>query len=156
MDITRSKYAVLMLLMSLITMMSCESNDPFVQGKTNDELLQDYFTANNITPEKTASGMYYVIDVPGSEEKPISTSSVTVFYKGYFLDGEEFDSTGDSPISFSLQAVIAGWTEGIQLYGRGGSGTLFIPSQLAYGRAGRGSIPPDTPLIFDVEIVDFQ
>ncbi len=124
-------------------------------GGTSEEQLQAYFTENNISPEQTASGLYYVIDNPGGSEKPTPTSTVTVIYRGYFLDGGDFDSSNNAPITFSLRRVIRGWQEGIPLFGRGGSGTLYIPFELAYGSVGQGDIPGNTAIAFDIEVLDF-
>lgn len=150
---TRYTYALLSLLVAAaLTMSSCGGDEG--PGGSSEDQLQAFFTANNITPEKTGSGLYYVIDQPGSAEKPTPTSTVTVFYKGYFLDGEQFDGS-DNPVTFSLRNVIRGWQEGIPLFGRGGSGSLYIPYELAYGSNGQGSIPGNTAIAFDIEIVDF-
>ncbi|MCL4116374.1 UNVERIFIED_CONTAM: hypothetical protein GTU68_026975 [Idotea baltica] len=118
----------------------------------------EFFEKNNITPQQTASGLYYVIDEPGSAEKPTSTSTVVVHYKGYFLDGGQFDSSYDrgEPSAFGLNQVIQGWTEGIPLFGRGGKGSLYMTSTLGYGGRGNSSIDGFTPLAFDIELIDFQ
>jgi len=143
---------LLFAVLSLSVLSSCGEDVP------EDDLLQEYFTENNITPQRTSSGLYYVIDVPGSTQKPTATSTVTVNYRGYYLNGEEFDSSYSrgEPSSFPLNGVIQGWTEGMQLFGRGGSGSLYMPSSLGYGGRGRGDIPGFTPLAFDIEVLDFQ
>jgi FKBP-type peptidyl-prolyl cis-trans isomerase FkpA len=108
---------------------------------------------------KTDDGVYYVIEEAGSEEKPNITSNVTVHYTGKLLDGTKFDSSVDrgTPATFSLQGVVPGWTFGIPKFGKGGKGTLLIPSYLAYGERGSGEqIPPNSCLVFDVEVIDFQ
>ena len=136
---------------------SCGDDGPDL---SSDELIQQYLTANNITAEKTASGLYYVIDEPGTSEMPTRSSTVTVHYHGYLLNGDVFDSSVDrgEPLEISLRSVIAGWTEGIPLFGKGGKGALYIPSQLGYGSQGTssGSIPPNTPIAFDIELIDFK
>lgn len=103
---------------------------------------------------KTPSGLNYIIHNPGTAPFPTESSDVTVNYKGYFLNGEVFDS-GEG-ITFPLNGVIRGWIEGIQLIGTGGSITLLIPSNLAYGPSGRGSIPGNTNLAFDVDLISVQ
>ena len=100
----------------------------------------------------TVDGMYYVIDEPGSSEKPTSTSNVTVNYKGYYTDDVEFDSGNN--ISFNLQGVIEGWTIGIPKFGEGGSGHLLIPPYLAYGEE-NSRTRDRSVLIFDIELVGF-
>ncbi|MEL6123091.1 MAG: FKBP-type peptidyl-prolyl cis-trans isomerase [Bacteroidota bacterium] len=146
------KIRVFLLLIAAIAVTSCDSNDP-VSNLTNEEQILEYLQDNNITASKTDSGLYYVIDEPGSADRPSATSVVRVTYRGYMLNGDQFDG---GTIDISLQQVIAGWTEGIQLFGRGGSGALYIPSDLAYGSRGAGSIPPFTPIAFDIELLDFQ
>jgi len=148
------KYILWSLLTVSLLLSSCGGEDDENSGLSSEELLQQYFTDNNINPQQTDSGLYYVIDNPGSQDRPTRSSRVTVNYRGYFLNGDEFDS--GMPATFSLREVIAGWTEGIPLFGRGGGGSLFIPSNLAYGSRGRGNIPGNTPLIFDIELIDFQ
>ena len=122
---------------------------------TNEELIEEFLTVNNITAERTSSGLYYVITDPGVDPKPGSNSNVTVHYHGYLLTGEVFDSSINrgEPITIGLNQVIAGWREGIPLFGTGGTGTLYIPASLAYGSRGSGGIPPNTPIAFDVELI---
>ena len=103
----------------------------------------------------TSTGLQYIIEDKGTGLVPKKEDTVEVRYKGQLLDGNVFDETpGDETVSFPLDAVIAGWTEGIQLIGEGGKIRLFIPPQLGYGEAGAGSlIGPNSTLIFDVELV---
>ena len=120
-----------------------------------DQILQDYFAKNNITPQKTASGLYYVISEQGMAIQ--NGERVTVNYEGKLLSGKIFDSSfGKQPFSFSIGGgVIDGWNEGIPLIGRGGKGTLYIPSHLGYGARGAGAdIPPYAILIFRVEVLN--
>ncbi len=135
------------------------------QNEIDDQLLQDYFKKNKIQAKKTASGLYYKIDKQGTGDNPKEGQAVYVNYTGMTLDGKKFDSNVDSafhhvqPFSFPLgqHHVIAGWDEGIALIKKGGKGTLYIPSSLAYGHRGAGgSIPPDAVLIFEVEVTDIK
>jgi len=101
--------------------------------------------------------MYYVILEAGIGDKPVNNNEVKVHYKGYFTDKEVFDtSQGGDPIEGFLSNFIAGWQQGIPLFAKNGRGILLVPSRLAYGRSGRGNIPGNTPLIFDIELVDFK
>ena len=147
------------LLLFTITISSCsKSSDEILSeiAAENEQTILDYLSDNNLTAEKTASGLHYIIDVQGGAERPTLSSTVEVIYRGYFVDGVEFDATpqGDSSV-FPLANVIAGWQEGIQLFGKGGSGVLLIPSALGYGTTGQGSIAPNEVLIFDINLIDF-
>jgi FKBP-type peptidyl-prolyl cis-trans isomerase len=110
--------------------------------------------------QKTASGLRYQILEPGSDVKPSATSTVEVHYTGRLLDGTVFDSSVErgQPVTLSLNRVIPGWTEGLQLVGVGGRIRLHIPSDLAYGDDQRpGSpIPPASALVFDVELIRIE
>ena len=119
-------------------------------------LFEEYLAANNLTAQTTASGLQYVVEEPGSGGNPTAGSLVQVNYKGYFLDGEVFDQTNGTPLTISLGSVIPGWTEGIPLFQKGGKGVLLIPSNLAYGANGSGSIRANTPILFDIELIDFN
>jgi FKBP-type peptidyl-prolyl cis-trans isomerase len=131
----------------------------------DDKILADYFSKNGITPQKTASGLYYVITNPGAGANPTPGMNVKVMYTGKLIDGKVFDSNIDpqfqhtEPLEFPLGkgAVIPGWDEGISLLNKGAKATLFVPSTLAYGAEGRQpTIPANAILIFDVELVDFK
>ncbi len=104
----------------------------------------------------TASGLKYIVLQQGTGNKPVATSNVKVHYTGMFLDGKVFDSSvqrGET-IDFGLNQVIKGWTEGVQLMNEGSKYKFYIPSQLAYGERGAGGvIPPNTDLIFEVELI---
>lgn len=100
----------------------------------------------------TPSGLQYEVLQEGQGQSPVATDSVTVNYRGSLISGAEFDS-GEG-ISFGLNQVIPGWTEGLQLMKEGSKYRFYIPSDLAYGENGAGSvIPPDAALIFDVELL---
>ncbi len=119
----------------------------------SDDILSTYIADKNLSATKTASGLYYTVDLPGNDTMPTAMSTIVVKYKGYWADGSVFDEP-DQAVSFGLSQVIEGWTEGMQFYGEGGKGTLLIPSNLAYSAAGNQSVPPHTPLLFDIEIID--
>ena len=104
----------------------------------------------------TPSGLQYEIIVEGDGRKPPSYGVVRVHYEGTLIDGFVFDSSYYyEPVEFSLNRVIPGWTEGIQLMNVGSTFKFYIPSELAYGEYGSPpQIPPYSPLIFTVELLD--
>ena len=104
----------------------------------------------------TASGLQYEVLKQGSGAKPAATDTVKVHYEGKLLDGSVFDSSiqRGEPVSFPLNRVIAGWTEGVQLMPVGSKFKFTIPAALAYGDQGAGPIPPHSVLQFDVELLE--
>ena len=110
--------------------------------------------------KKTKNGLYYSILEPGIGNSPLKGDKVSVHYKGSLTDGTVFDSSyqRNEPITFSLGVgqVIAGWDEGIMLLNKGSKAKFVIPSNLAYGSQGAGGIiPPNSTLIFEVELIEF-
>ena len=101
--------------------------------------------------DTTASGLQYTIEAIGAEEKIQPQDTVLVNYKGSLINGEVFDQ-GDS-VSFAVNQVIKGWTEGLSLLGEGGKAKLYIPAELGYGSSAAGKIGPNSTLIFDVEVI---
>lgn len=128
------------------------------QGKVNAE-KGSQFLADNAKKSgvvTTASGLQYQIIKQGTGKRPTATSKVTVHYEGKLIDGTVFDSSIDrgEPITFPLNQVITGWTEGLQLMQEGAKYRLFIPSKLGYGETGSGNtIGPNSVLIFEVELL---
>jgi FKBP-type peptidyl-prolyl cis-trans isomerase len=119
----------------------------------NEKEITDYIAKYNLTATKTKSGLYYVINNPGTGTQPTASSKVTVAYKGYFTDGSVFDRGSDTGITFGLNAVIQGWTEGITYFKTGGDGILLIPSNLGYGPYYSKGIPGGSVLVFDVKLI---
>lgn len=105
----------------------------------------------------SASGLQYEIIKEGIGDSPKATDKVKVHYEGKLINGEVFDSSikRGEPVTFPLNGVIAGWTEGLQMMKVGGKSKLYIPSELAYGEQGRpGAILPNSVLIFDIELLE--
>ncbi|MGD8854412.1 MAG: FKBP-type peptidyl-prolyl cis-trans isomerase [Gammaproteobacteria bacterium] len=116
------------------------------------------FLAENADKEgvkTTASGLQYKVIEAGSGESPKASDSVTVHYRGTLIDGTEFDSSysRNKPATFRVDRVIPGWTEALKMMKPGAKWQLFIPPGLAYGERGPGPIPPNSTLIFDVELI---
>jgi FKBP-type peptidyl-prolyl cis-trans isomerase FkpA len=116
------------------------------------------FLAENAKKEgvkTTASGLQYLVLKDGTGQTPTAQNSVTVNYRGTLISGKEFDSS--KGITFPLNRVIPGWTEGLQLMKEGAEYRLFIPSELAYGERGAGgTIGPNETLVFDVELLEVK
>lgn len=108
--------------------------------------------------QKTESGLAFKIVKEGTGAMPKATDTVKVHYHGTLVDGTVFDSSVDrgQPISFPLNRVIKGWTEGLQKVKQGGKIKLVIPSDLAYGDGGNRKIPGGSTLIFDVELIEIN
>jgi FKBP-type peptidyl-prolyl cis-trans isomerase FkpA len=127
------------------------------QNGIDDKLIQDFIATNSLKAEKTASGIYYVIEKSGNGKHATAADKVKVHYKGTLLDGTKFDSSYDKgePIEFPLSGVIRGWTEGIPVFEEGGKGKLIIPSSLAYGQNPQPGSPiqPNSVLVFDIELI---
>ena len=106
----------------------------------------------------TESGLQYEIIVAGEGAMPTLSDTVTTHYHGTFIDGEVFDSSVDrgQPASFPVNGVISGWTEALQIMPLGSKWRLFVPAGLAYGSQDRGSIPPNSALVFEVELLEIN
>ena len=114
--------------------------------------------ADKASVSVTDSGLQIEMLTEGSGKKPSATDVVVVHYEGRLLDGTVFDSSiaRGEPAEFALNQVIPGWTEGLQLIKAGGKARLTIPSELAYGPGGVRSIPPNSVLVFEVELIEVK
>lgn len=103
-----------------------------------------------------ASGLQYEVINSGAGAQPTRESTVRTHYHGTLIDGSVFDSSYQrgEPAEFPVGGVIAGWTEALQLMNAGSKWRLYVPSELAYGAQGVGSIPPHSALVFDVELLE--
>jgi FKBP-type peptidyl-prolyl cis-trans isomerase FkpA len=127
------------------------------QPEVDDQNIQNYLVANNLTAKKDISGLYYIMTVEGTGASPSITSTVEVKYKGSLLNGTIFDQTAvDKTFSYALSGLVIGWQIGIPLMKKGGKATFIIPSSLGYGSANLGLIPPNSVLRFDIELIDFK
>lgn len=148
------KYALF--IAALVGLFGCNKDDDSdfqQQYDTDIQLIENYLAENNLTAEKTSTGLYYIITNEGSGSNPNINNVVTVQYSGYLLDGTKFDS-GTS--SFPLSNVIEGWQQGIPKFKTKGRGKLLIPSYLGYGTGGTSNIPGNSVLIFDIYLISFQ
>ena len=114
--------------------------------------------SNNKSVYTTPSGLKYRKIKDGNGKKPKATDRVKVHYTGTLIDGTKFDSSVDrgEPLTFPLNQVIPGWTEGLQLMDEGSKYMLYIPYNLGYGEQPAGAIPPGSTLIFEVELLEIN
>jgi FKBP-type peptidyl-prolyl cis-trans isomerase len=132
------------------TLMEKRSSEAMQKGI--DFLVENGKKAGVIT---TSSGLQYEVIKEGTGAKPAASDIVKVHYEGKLIDGATFDSSlSGAPIEFPLDQVIPGWTEGVQLMSVGSKYKFYIPPELGYGVSGAGPIPPNSVLIFEVELLD--
>lgn len=128
--------------------------------KSETSQIQKYMKDKNLKGRMLPDGLYYVEKVAGTGPAAANGKTVSVHYTGTLLNGTKFDSSRDrgKPFEFKLGEgqVIKGWDEGIALMKKGGKAILVVPSELAYGSRDKGNIPPNSVLVFDVELVDVK
>lgn len=153
----RVRYFLPFITILSFSLFSCDKEKTVITASQQLEIdkgkLRDYLRANNIVADSTPEGLYYIIDdkVDSITTKPTLSSSIRINYKGYLLNGKVFDSNNDA--TFILSKLIPGWQVGLVHFNEGEKGRLFIPSGLAYGTTGSGSIPPNSPLIFEITLL---
>ena len=158
----------ILLVTLLIAFAGCKK-DSNVQNAIDNKLILAYIQANNLTTQTTGDGLYYVVTAPGDATRPLLTSIAYVKYRGYIMNGtvkgNQFDSSyelSEQPAQFTMSGLIKGFSEGLMQFGKGGKGTLIIPSTLGYGSTAQGVegqlnyIPANSVLIFDIELTTFQ
>ena len=148
-------------LLGLLVFMGCNLEDDFNPQDQFEEdiaLIEMYLADNSISATTHSTGLVYTIEDEGNGENPSIDNYIFVKYKGYFLDGTVFDQTpeGDTSV-FKLNELIAAWQIGVPLLGKGGKGTFYCPSALAFGNvgSGTGSVPANTVTVFEIELIDF-
>ena len=129
----------------------CELKAPESEVKA----LEAYLLSKNITATKHCSGLYYEILNPGADISPAVCSAISVTYKGTLIDGTVFDQSA-TPTTFSLITLIEGWKKGLLQLKKGGKIRLYVPPSLGYGSATTGSIPGNSILIFDIDLLDLR
>jgi FKBP-type peptidyl-prolyl cis-trans isomerase FklB len=129
-------------------------------AKKNQEAGEQFLAENAKRDgvKTTESGLQYEILEEGDGNKPTAEDRVRVHYTGELISGEVFDSSRErgEPVTFGLNQVIPGWTEGLQLMSEGSRAKLYIPSELAYGPGGNQRIGPNETLVFDVELLEIN
>jgi len=143
------------LLVAFILLFSCSTKNN--QPEIDDQLIKNYLVSKQLTATKDASGIYYITTAVGTGAAPSAVSTVEVKYKGYLINGTVFDQTAtDKTFTYALSGLIKGWQIGIPLMKVGGKATFYIPSGLGYGSGGIGSIPPNSVLIFEIELISVK
>lgn len=124
--------------------------------KKGEEFLEKNKANANV--KTTPSGLQYIVEKEGTGKQPAETDEVKVHYTGTLVDGTKFDSSVDrgQPAEFPVNGVIKGWTEALKMMKEGSKYKLTIPSELAYGPMGRPGIPPNSVLLFDVELLEIK
>jgi FKBP-type peptidyl-prolyl cis-trans isomerase FkpA len=158
------------ILFIVVTVISCTKDNP---AETNTiytpereatmmKVWLDSVTARKLNIDTTTTGILYIPYKLGTGAKVKAGDAVTVKYTGRFLDGTIFDTSayqneaGTMPYVHKVNRMIIGWEEGIEVLNKGASAVFLIPSAKAYGSKGSSSIPPYTPLIFSIEVVDIK
>lgn len=144
------------------------------QSEVEEKLIKEFIVNNNYEAESTDEGVYYVTLIEGNGKYPIAGNEVSVNYTVRRLDGFLVDTSSEelarandlyserrtyAPYTFTLGAegTIQGWNIGIPKFSKGGGGRLLVPSEFGYGPRGSGpEVPPNTVLVFDIELVDFK
>jgi FKBP-type peptidyl-prolyl cis-trans isomerase len=155
-------FALLVSTSGLLTT-ACGNDDPIPVTPAKDysaideAIIKKYVDDNKITnAQRQSSGLYYVpVTTNPTGVQATVNKTVSVLYTGMFMDGRVFDK-GTYTFVLGKRKVIEGWDEGIALMRKGEKGILLIPSALAYGPNGQGSIPPNTVLRFEVELADVK
>jgi len=155
------KYVVLVIIIVLVVMYINKSANNKKAAFENIAISKDFLTKNKAVEGviETASGLQYqVLEKGEGTVHPTSKTKVKVHYHGSLVDGRVFDSSVDrgEPISFGLNKVIPGWTEGVQLMVVGDKFKFFIPASLGYGNSSSGIITPGSLLIFEVTLLEIQ
>ncbi len=127
------------------------------ENETKGKAYRDAF-AKEKGAKTSSTGLVYKVEKEGTGDAPKDSDTVVVNYKGTLTDGKEFDNsyTRGEPLSFRLDGVIPGWTEGLKNIKKGGKIKLVIPPDLAYGKTGVPGIPANSTLVFDVELLDIK
>lgn len=155
------KYVVLVVVIGLVIFYMIRNSTNKKLALENNTIATDFLAtnkANNDVLETTSGLQYQILQKGEGKSHPSANSTVEVHYHGLLIDGTVFDSSveRDQSISFPLNQVIRGWTEGVQLMVVGDKFKFFIPPELGYGDGSTGKIPPGSLLIFEVELLAIQ
>lgn len=140
----------------LLALSSCKTYSE--EDKTSfDQKIKKYVANSGRKYEKSESGLYYAIEVPGTGDLIKYTDEVTFTYTGRLLSGQVFDQQfSRKPVTFRVSELIQGWQEAMLYLKKGGKAHLVVPPQLGYGNYELDHIPPNSVLLFDIEITDVR
>ena len=139
------------LMASVLVFLACKKD----QFEKDEALIKQYISDNKLDASRTSEGLYYVISDSGTGIKPTLANSVKINYSGYLTNGKVFDSSPEgNPPTFALTNLIVGWQIGLPLLKEGGRIKLLVPSALGYGSKAVGTIPANSVLVFDIELLD--
>lgn len=150
------------ILIALTLVFGCKKIDTSNNSSVQETLLirqwVDVSKKSGYVVDSTSTGMYYVIEKVGTGAVAQAGNSVTIAYTGRFLDGTTFDASSSYTYVHkgAYSRMIPGWEDAIEKLSKGGKGVFLIPSSQAYGSNGYMVVPPYTPLLFGIEIIDIQ
>lgn len=147
------RYLYPLLILTFI-LTACKKDETTEQADQDDAAINEYLVENGLTATQHSSGLYYDITKEGSGGHPNLSHTVVVDYKGSLLNGTVFDQSTNA-VELQLNALITGFQISVSLLKPGGEGTFYIPSQMAYGDQQVGDIPPNSILIFEIELVEY-
>jgi len=133
------------------------SSDPVTQHQKDENAIIEYIAEHGLSAKRSSSGLYYAIDTLGQGPLIRRGDQVRAHYKGYFLNGKEFDSSysRNKPLWFTVGQMAAGWDEGMTYLNAGSRATLLLPSYLGYGEQGfPGYVEPNTVILFDIAVLE--
>jgi FKBP-type peptidyl-prolyl cis-trans isomerase FkpA len=138
-----------------LVLFSCKKESIDEQYVEDIRLIESYITVKGLqNVQKTDDGLHYIIFNPGTGDKPSGSSKIKINYVGRLMNDHVFDSNFDT--TFELSGLIQGWQIGIPLISEGGSIKLIIPSKFGYGTRSTGTIPPNSVLIFDIDLLEID
>lgn len=144
----------------VILFVSCDSDEDPIISKDytviNEQEIESYIAANDISAGRTDSGLYYYVEEEGEGTEITASSDVTIRFKSYFTDGSILDEVDGYGYPFNVQQQIIGLREGLQMFREGGSGMLIVPSHLAFGSDDYREVPGGSVLIFEIEVIDID
>lgn len=157
----------ILVLFTAVIVSGCGKDDPYADYTPEREaaLIKDWLetmVTNKKDIDTTSTGIYYIVEKEGTGATVKAGDKVTVKYTGLFLDGTIFDASsshneaGTMTYVHKTDRLITGWEEGIEVMSKGTTAAILVPSAKAYGTTGYSSIPPNTPLVFVIEVVDIK